>query len=123
MATPRPRELAVPCRAGRGIEKLECAAPQQIAVLPRRPERDGRRGQGGVVQGMDAFGRRGGEHVSQVLAQELVDIPAQRVVPVNGNHRTPIYRAALPTPQTPPCDSEGLDTADLRIYRAKVAAA
>lgn len=36
---------------------------------------------------MDAFGRGGGEHVRQVFAEELMDVAARGVVPVNGNHR------------------------------------
>jgi hypothetical protein len=36
---------------------------------------------------MDAFGRGGCVHVRQVFAEELVDVAACGIVPVNGNHR------------------------------------
>jgi hypothetical protein len=35
---------------------------------------------------MDAFGRRRGEHVREMLAEELADVTAGGAVPVNGNH-------------------------------------
>jgi hypothetical protein len=36
---------------------------------------------------VDAFGGRGGEHVRQMLAQELVDVAARGDVPGNVNYR------------------------------------
>jgi hypothetical protein len=40
-----------------------------------------------MVQRVHTFGRRSGEHVRQMLAQELADIPARGVIVVNLNHR------------------------------------
>lgn len=49
-----------------------------------------------MVQGMDAFGGRGGEHVRQVLAQEQTDFITRGAVPLNQNHRYKFTRCARP---------------------------
>ena len=63
-----------------------------------------------MVQRVDAFGRRGGEHVSQVFAQELMDIVARGVIPVNRNHALQFTVSVLGLVRLLPCSQEVLPT-------------